>query len=60
MRMSEALRGRVVNNAPLAELRSIAHSEGMAPLRAAAWAKACEGVTTVDEVLRVTRDDVLG
>jgi general secretion pathway protein E len=58
--MSETLRSRVVQRAPLAELRAIAQDEGMASLRAAAWAKACEGVTTIDEVLRLTRDEVLG
>jgi len=33
---------------------------GMAPLRASGWAKACAGTTTVEEVLRVTRDEALG
>ena len=60
MQLSEALRARVVKNAPLAEIRALAHAQGMAPLRAAGWAKACAGVTTLEEVLRVTRDEVLG
>src|SRR3989441_5200016 len=60
MQLSEALRARVVKNAPLAEIRALAQAQGMAPLRAAGWAKACAGVTTLEEVLRVTRDEVLG
>ncbi len=60
MRMSEELRAQVVKNAPLAEIRTLAQAQGMAPLRAAGWAKACAGVTTLEEVLRVTRDEVVG
>ena len=60
MRLSEELRARVVKNSPLAEIRALAQAQGMAPLRAAGWAKACAGVTTLEEVLRVTRDEVLG
>jgi len=60
MRVSEELRARVVKDAPLAEVRALAQAQGMAPLRAAGWAKACAGITTLEEVLRVTRDEVLG
>ena len=60
MRMSEELRAGVVKNAPLAELRAVARAQGMASLRAAGWAKACTGGTTLEEVLRVTRDEALG
>jgi general secretion pathway protein E len=60
MRIDEDMREQVVKNAPLSELRAIAQRRGMAPLRAAAWAKACEGIITLDEVVRVTRDEVLG
>ncbi len=57
MLMTDAIRERVVARAPLAEVRALAQAEGMVPLRAAGWAKARDGVTTVDEVLRVTQDD---
>ena len=60
MRMSEEQRALVVKHAPLAEVRALAQGQGMAPLRAAGWAKACAGNTTLEEVLRVTRDEVLG
>ena len=60
MRVSEELRERIVQHAPLAEIRALAQAQGMAPLRAAGWAKACGGITTLEEVLRVTRDEALG
>jgi general secretion pathway protein E len=60
MRIDEEMREQVVKNAPLSELRATAQRHGMAPLRAAAWAKACAGIITLDEVVRVTRDEVLG
>jgi type II secretory ATPase GspE/PulE/Tfp pilus assembly ATPase PilB-like protein len=58
--LSEELRDRVVRRAPLAEIRALAQAQGMASLRASGWAKACAGTTTLDEVLRVTRDEALG
>jgi type IV pilus assembly protein PilB len=58
--VTESFRAGVAKNPPVAELRAIAEADGMTALRAGAWAKACEGVTTVDEVLRATRDEVLG
>jgi general secretion pathway protein E len=58
MPMTGDLRAAVVRQAPLAELRAIAAARGTASLRAAGWAKACAGITTVDEVLRSTRDEV--
>jgi general secretion pathway protein E len=60
LRVTESFRAGVAKNPPVAELRAIAEADGMTALRAGAWAKACEGVTTVDEVLRATRDEVLG
>jgi len=60
MRMSDEQRALVVKHAPLADARALAQGQGMAPLRAAGWAKACAGSTTLEEVLRVTRDEVLG
>jgi general secretion pathway protein E len=58
MPLSETLRDRIVKEASLAELRTVAHAEGMASLRDAGFAKAREGVTTLEEVLRLTRDEV--
>ena len=39
------------------EIRKIALKEGMRTLRDDAWHKVLEGITTVDEVLRVTKSD---
>ena len=39
------------------EIRKVARKEGMRTLRDDAWHKVLEGITTVDEVLRVTKSD---
>ena len=56
MTMSDALRDAVVRQAPLSEIRALALAEGMVPLHRAAWEKAGAGVTTLEEVARVTWD----
>ncbi len=58
MPLSDALRELVVSGAPLDRIRSVADAEGMTSLRADGYAKAARGVTTLEEVLRVTRDEV--
>src|SRR2546421_222004 len=60
MSMSEELRERIVQRAPLAEIRALAQAQGMAPLRASGWEKVCAGTTTLEEILRVTSDEALG
>jgi general secretion pathway protein E len=59
MTMSDGLRELVANRAPLDTIRAMARSQGLTPLHDAAWAKACAGITTCKEVVRVTRDDVI-
>ncbi len=54
MPISETLRAMILEDASTAELREQAQKEGMKTLRQAGMAKVLEGVTTVDEVLRVT------
>ena len=54
MPISEELRGLILRNAPTAEIREIALAQGMKTLRQNALQKVIEGVTTVEEVLRVT------
>src|SRR5438093_326539 len=54
MPISEELRDAILKNAPTAELRSMAQSQGMRTLRQAGLMKVLEGTTTVEEVLRVT------
>jgi general secretion pathway protein E/type IV pilus assembly protein PilB len=41
------------------EIRQAARKDGMRTLREDAWCKVLSGVTTVDEVLRVTKGDRL-
>jgi type II secretory ATPase GspE/PulE/Tfp pilus assembly ATPase PilB-like protein len=59
MQINDELRSRVLAAASVVELRTLAEQQGLVPLRAAGWAKACMGETTIEEVLRVTRDELL-
>jgi type IV pilus assembly protein PilB len=52
--VSQELRDMILKNAPIAEIRQMAQSQGMRSLRQAGLLKVLEGVTTVEEVLRVT------
>jgi len=54
MPVSQEIRDLILRNAPTAEIREVAQSQGMRSLRQNALQKVLEGVTTVDEVLRVT------
>jgi type IV pilus assembly protein PilB len=54
MPISDEIRDAILKNAPTAELRTIAQSQGMKSLRQAGLLKIIEGTTTVEEVLRVT------
>ncbi len=54
MPISEELRDAILRNAPTAELRELAQSQGMKTLRQNGLLKVLEGTTTVEEVVRVT------
>ena len=54
MAISEELRAMILKSAPTADLRRMAQAQGMKTLRQAGLVKATEGITTVEEVLRVT------
>jgi general secretion pathway protein E len=56
-RITEDARSLVVRKAPVGEIRRHAVTQGMVTLREDAWAKACAGLTTVEEILRVTQED---
>jgi general secretion pathway protein E len=56
-RLTEDARGLVLAKAPTAALRRHAVERGMVTLREDGWAKACAGLTTVAEILRVTQED---
>ncbi len=54
MRMTETIKDMTVSLAPQNEIATIAHREGMLTLREDGLAKVRAGVTSLDEVLRVT------
>ena len=55
--ITEDARSLILKRAPSREIRRCAIEAGMVTLRMDGWLKACEGVTTVEEILRVTQED---
>ncbi len=55
--ISEDARSLILRRAPTRDIRHHALEAGMVSLRLDGWRKACEGVTTVEEILRVTQED---
>jgi type II secretory ATPase GspE/PulE/Tfp pilus assembly ATPase PilB-like protein len=55
--MSEAIRRLVIKRASSAIIKTQAVTEGMKTLRQAGIEKALEGITTLEEVWRVTAED---
>ncbi|MGH7320088.1 MAG: type II secretion system ATPase GspE [Candidatus Rokuibacteriota bacterium] len=56
-RITDETRGLIVRKLPGGEIRRHAVAQGMVTLREDAWTKACAGLTTVGEILRVTQED---
>ncbi len=54
MPVTQEIRDLILRNAPTAEIRDVAVSQGMKTLRQSGLTKVIEGTTTVEEVLRVT------
>ncbi len=54
MPITDELRGLILKNAPTAEIYELAVVQGMRTLRQNALQKVLDGITTVEEVLRVT------
>ena len=54
MEITEEISRVVVRNGSLAEVREIAAAQGMRPLRQDGWEKVSQGLTTIEEVLRVS------
>jgi general secretion pathway protein E len=52
--LDDTMRDAVSRRASRAELRDLARASGMISLRDDGWQKVCAGITTVEEVLRVT------
>lgn len=57
--VTNEIRQLIQARASAQDIRSQALKQGMIPLRQTGWQKVCQGLTTPQEVLRVTRDDVL-
>ena len=55
MILDDALRGLIVHQRPSNEIRDQAVKAGMITLRRAGWGRVLEGVTTIEEVIRVAR-----
>src|SRR5438445_13647223 len=55
--ISEDARSLILKRAPSRDIRRYAIEAGMVTLRMDGWLKACESVTTVEEILRVTQED---
>ena len=51
------MRSLIVRRAAAGEIRREAVAHGMVTLREDGWARACAGVTTVAEILRVTEEE---
>ena len=54
---NEEIRRLASNKAPSGEIKKAARKSGMTTLRDDAWAKALNGITSLDEVVRVTKED---
>jgi general secretion pathway protein E len=55
--ITEDARSLILRRAPTREIRRAAVEAGMITLSMDGWTRACEGLTTVEEILRVTQDD---
>ena len=52
--VDDSIRQHILNKSTTQEIREIARKKGMTTLREDGWKKVAEGITTVEEVLRVT------
>jgi type II secretory ATPase GspE/PulE/Tfp pilus assembly ATPase PilB-like protein len=55
--MNERIREMTLANASASQIKRAAMSTGMKTLRGDGWRKVTRGITTVDEVMRVTMED---
>jgi len=55
--VTEEARSLILSKRPSGEIRRHAIERGMITLRDDGWAKARVGITTVEEILRVTQED---
>ena len=55
--VTDAIRQMIVDRASAADIKTLALEHGMRTLRTDGWRKALAGVTTLEEVIRVTSED---
>jgi len=55
--LTEDVRSLILRRSSGRDIRRLAIESGMVTLRVDGWLRACEGVTTVEEILRVTQED---
>jgi general secretion pathway protein E len=56
--VSQRLQDLIIQGRPASVLRATAMDEGMVPLRIYGWNKVMNGITTIEEVVRVTASDL--
>jgi general secretion pathway protein E len=56
--VSQRLQDLIIQGRPASVLRATAIEEGMVPLRIYGWNKVTNGITTIEEVVRVTASDL--
>jgi len=59
MKVTETIRELILRSASAGQIRDAARSEGLRLMNEDGWRLVADGVTTVDEVLRVTKDSVV-
>ncbi|MBI1290404.1 type II/IV secretion system protein [bacterium] len=57
VKVNESVRRKIVANASASDIKATAIANGMEPIRFDGWAKIKTGMTTAEEVLRVTMED---
>jgi general secretion pathway protein E len=55
--VDDSIRSLVLEHAPATAIADMAYQHGMRTLREDGWLKAVQGLTTIDEVVRVTQED---
>lgn len=55
--INDHIRPMIINRAPAGEIKKVALKHGLHTLREDGWNKVLNGVTTIEEVLRVTEED---
>ena len=57
LKVSEEIRQHVIARDPSGRIKQTSVKQGMTPLREDGWKKVLAGITTIEEVIRVTEDD---